>query len=119
MPTTQDKSTDQLEQKAPELSIDIVEGTNRGAHWTLDKESVSIGRGLENDVILGEDSHVSRSHFELNYLNGHWTVSDSDSCNGAYMKLSSQFFRIVNCVDIYQSSLLQIGKTSLSLKWAA
>lgn len=118
MSTSTDQIAEHLDERIPELRIDVVGGPHRGDHWKLKQNHISIGRGKNNDVILGEDAHLSRSHLVLTFLDGSWTVSDSDSCNGTYMKLSSQFLKIVNRVDVYQSSLLQIGRTSITMKWA-
>ena len=103
--------------ETPELSIDVVTGPHSGEHWTTDKEHVSIGRSPKNDFMLGGDVHVSRCHLVLAFMNGCWTVSDSDSCNGTYLKLSSEFCKVVNRVDLYQDSVVHVGETSLSLSW--
>ncbi|HEY4243925.1 MAG TPA: FHA domain-containing protein [Kofleriaceae bacterium] len=44
-------------------------------------KSYTIGRGVDNDVVLG-DIAVSRKHFDLHFDNGSWVIVDRGSGNG-------------------------------------
>lgn len=46
--------------------------------------TVSVGRALDNDVILDHPS-VSRHHARLSPRSGHWLVEDTDSTHGTYV----------------------------------
>jgi predicted component of type VI protein secretion system len=45
---------------------------------------VSLGRALDNDVVL-DDPRVSRYHAELRYAVDGWSVHDLGSTNGTYV----------------------------------
>ena len=111
------EKTQRIERASRELSIDVLTGPHKGETWHLAQDKISIGRGLENDVVLGDDSTISRTHVTLDYSNGRWTVNDLKSTNGTFLELSSQFFKIINQTDLHQASLLQLGKTNLRLRW--
>ena len=55
-----------------------------GAVYSLEEDVVSIGRGLENSIVV-EDSRVSRQHAMLNQSSGHWTIRDENSTNGTFV----------------------------------
>lgn len=56
-----------------------------GAHVIpLESTTLTIGRGLNNDIIL-EDTRVSRHHAELRYQGRRFWVSDSGSTNGTFV----------------------------------
>ena len=50
---------------------------------TID-DSLSIGRGSDNDVVLGS-KEISRNHAVLSVLNGKLYLKDLDSSNGSYI----------------------------------
>ncbi|MGH2537267.1 MAG: protein kinase domain-containing protein [Candidatus Promineifilaceae bacterium] len=47
----------------------------------LAKDTVTIGRSLENDVVLPDD-HVSRYHVRLQRMRGRWRLLDLETPNG-------------------------------------
>ena len=49
-----------------------------------DVASVTIGRALDNDVIL-DDASVSRHHARLVSREGHWQLEDLDSTRGTFV----------------------------------
>jgi two-component system cell cycle response regulator len=55
-----------------------------GRRHVLDKESLTIGRDRENDIVLDSDS-VSRRHARIEHRNGAIHVTDLDSTNGTYV----------------------------------
>ena len=63
----------------------LVLDTPQGAHTIpLESTLLSVGRGLNNDVIL-EDARVSRHHAELRYKTRRFWVSDLGSTNGTFV----------------------------------
>src|SRR5262245_60386096 len=59
--------------------------TPGGAHVIpLESTQLTIGRGLNNDIIL-EDTRVSRHHAQLRYRSKRFWVADLSSTNGTYV----------------------------------
>ena len=71
--------------------------TTEGATWQLNaltealgdltlsvSDSLSVGRGSDNDVVLGS-KQVSRNHAVLSVLNGELYVNDLESSNGTFI----------------------------------
>ena len=52
--------------------------------YPLRGADVSLGRGLENAIVL-EDRRISRSHARLTANKGHWTIHDEGSTNGTFV----------------------------------
>ncbi len=50
-------------------------------HFRVEGLSITIGRGYQNDVVLG-DSHISANHLRLDTTEGGWQLTDLDSLNG-------------------------------------
>ena len=45
----------------------------------------TIGRGVENDIVLPGDMRVSRHHAEVTERDGDWVLVDLRSRNGSYL----------------------------------
>ncbi len=65
-------------------------------------DSLSVGRGNDNDVVLGS-KEVSRNHAVLSTLNGQLYVKDLDSSNGTFINDER--------IEGNKSSLLQVDDT--------
>lgn len=65
-------------------------------------ESLSVGRGSDNDVVLGS-KQVSRNHAILSVLDGQLYVKDLDSSNGTFINNER--------IEGNKSSLLQVDDT--------
>ena len=63
------------------FSLTIAQGKGRGQRFSFDTESVTIGRGAENDVVLN-DAGVSRLHARIEKQPNGWTLLDNGSANG-------------------------------------
>ena len=61
--------------------LTIAEGKGRGQKFQFDAESVTIGRGAENDVVLN-DAGVSRTHARIERKSASWMLLDNGSANG-------------------------------------
>jgi predicted component of type VI protein secretion system len=51
--------------QAMKISIEVVQGHHAGFRQSFEKGRWTVGRGPENDLILGQDIKVSRSHLEI------------------------------------------------------
>jgi hypothetical protein len=78
----------------------IVDGRR---HIELAQSVVSIGRGLDNDIIL-EDPRVSRRHAQLRLRFGHYVVYDLDSRGGTQVN----GYPVVECV-LHSGDVLSLG----------
>lgn len=56
-------------------------GRNAGKEISIKREAFFIGRGPNNNLVL-EDRSVSRKHAVLNYMDGHFILSDLKSTKG-------------------------------------
>ncbi|MCA8920222.1 MAG: trypsin-like peptidase domain-containing protein [Planctomycetes bacterium] len=64
--------------------LDFQDGPHAGKIVSFDKETISIGRADDADLILREMG-VSWKHAELRLRDGHYWVVDSGSTNGTYV----------------------------------
>jgi hypothetical protein len=90
------------------FKVDVMKGPHAGATYTFDKATVSIGRGPENDIILSNDSRVSRQHAEIK-LNGQ---------DYYILNLSQKNFVLLNGARVQSERLdpdcvIQVGETEL------
>jgi pSer/pThr/pTyr-binding forkhead associated (FHA) protein len=73
---------------APDLDdaarFEFVSGPRKGASVAIDRQIFFIGRSRNNNLIL-TDRSVSRKHAVLNYLDGHFVLSDLDSYWGVHL----------------------------------
>jgi two-component system cell cycle response regulator len=60
------------------------EGKEIGRRYDLEKESILIGRGPDNDIVLDLDT-VSRRHARIDRKGGRTTLTDLQSTNGTYI----------------------------------
>src|SRR5689334_8461368 len=66
------------------FTLRIVEGPGRGRRFRFDGQSVAIGRGAENDVVLN-DAAVSRAHARIERRGAAWVLLDRASANGTHL----------------------------------
>ncbi len=89
-----------------ELRIEQGEGV--GNMYKLHKETTSIGRALECDIVL-EDFAVSRLHITISKNNNVYTVKDEGSANGT--KLNGQLINKYQPVPLQFNDRIQVGQT--------
>ncbi len=64
---------------------ELVMQTASGGHtFPIESNLVTIGRGLNNDIIL-EDPRISRQHAQLRYKSRRFLIADQGSTNGTYV----------------------------------
>ena len=70
---------------APAARARLLLTTSSGTHVIpLDSTLMTIGRGLNNDIIL-EDARVSRNHAQLRYRSRRFWLTDLGSTNGTFV----------------------------------
>lgn len=70
---------------APAARARLLMATPASTHVIpLDSTSMTIGRGLNNDIIL-EDARVSRNHAQLRYKSRRFWLTDLGSTNGTFV----------------------------------
>ncbi|NWG21974.1 MAG: DUF3662 domain-containing protein [Chloroflexi bacterium] len=70
---------------APAARARLLLATANGAHVIpLDSTLLTIGRGLNNDIVL-EDARVSRNHAQLRYRSRRFWLTDMGSTNGTFV----------------------------------
>lgn len=75
-----------------------------------DRERLSVGRVDHNDVPLGWDGEVSRTHAQLELIGGEWTLLDDGlSRNGSFVNGE----RILGRRRLIDGDTLRLGRTML------
>lgn len=75
----------QGQQRQPGTSAELLMQTVNGAHaFPLDSNLVTIGRGLNNDIVL-EDPRISRQHAQIRFKSRRFLIADQGSTNGTYV----------------------------------
>ena len=96
---------------APKLPFLFVEaGKDRGKEFILQEGETSIGRGIDNDVILADVS-VSRRHFRLISERGQITLRDLGSGNGTQVN-----GRRAHVEALADGDRIELGETILVLR---
>ena len=69
----------------PEKPVLLInEGEKAGQRWTIQTDTVVIGRGSECDLLLPE-RQVSRQHIRIQRVDDRYTVEDLESKNGTWI----------------------------------
>ena len=85
----------------PRLDFDL----NNGAIMTFSQPEITIGRGLDNDILL-EDETVSLNHARIYLLNKSWMIEDSQSTNGTF--LNDEILHLA--VILVDQDLIKVGE---------
>lgn len=62
-------------------TLRMLNGAGKDRVFTIRAAVTTIGRGLENDLVL-DSTDVSRDHARIEYRDGQWFLIDLDSTNG-------------------------------------
>jgi pSer/pThr/pTyr-binding forkhead associated (FHA) protein len=87
----------------------IMQKTNQ--RFPLGQTVMTIGRRGDNQIVLDNDSKVSRQHASITWQADHYVVQDLGSGNGTYV--NSQ--RIITPHSLKPGDLLQLGQTIFEL----
>ena len=66
------------------ISLSIYKGKGKVEKVPLEKETVTIGRHPDNDIVV-DDQRISGEHLKLTLVNNEWTLNDLDSTNGTFV----------------------------------
>lgn len=101
-------------QQRPEIKIklSVVKGPHSGQVFQLNKPVITIGRGLENDVVLMNDPQISRSHVKVAIVDRDLEIINLSSKNAILVQGESvQKWKIVN------NSNFTIGDSELKVEY--
>ena len=65
-------------------SLLVVRGANVGTHYLIRQAKQRIGREVHCEICL-DDTETSRTHAELDFADGRYTLRDLDSSNGTFV----------------------------------
>jgi len=68
----------------PRAALRPMEGDLAGRDLPLTKTLISVGRGLDNDLVI-DDQRVSRHHAQITFRYGHYLLRDQRSTNGTFV----------------------------------
>ena len=68
----------------PRASLRPLAGDLAGRDFPLTKTLISIGRGLDNDLVI-DDPRVSRHHAQITFRHSHYLLRDQRSTNGTFV----------------------------------
>ena len=87
----------------PPASLRPLAGDMSDRDFPLTKALLSIGRGLENDLVI-DDPRVSRHHAQITFRHGHYLLRDLRSTNGTFVNKQP-----VEAVVLAPGDLVSIG----------
>ena len=99
-------------ERLPEADLVVIaQDGSPGRRYALSKPTMTVGSG-NTDICLRKDPYVSPVHAELSYRNGRFSVRDSGSENGVFVRLSGS-------VALNSGDLLLLGLAVLRFETVA
>lgn len=93
-------------------SLLVVRGANVGTHYLIRQAKQRIGRDVHCEIHL-DDTETSRTHAEIQFVDGNYMLRDLDSSNGTFVNGS----RIVQH-QLFVGDRIQIGRQLMLFKLA-
>lgn len=90
-------------QTPPPASLSPLLGDLAGREFPISKTLLSIGRGLDNDLVI-DDPRVSRHHAQITFRHGHYLLRDLRSTNGSFVNSQS-----IEAVVLAPGDVVSIG----------
>lgn len=90
-----------------EVSIVIASGPMAGSETLIEKSRVTLGRGMDADVVL-DDASVSSQHAALELFDGGYRLRDLGSTNGVRVNGAH-----VNVADLKHGDRFELGSLAL------
>jgi len=100
---------------SPTIIIEEISRGHKMLHrYKLSKESITIGRGYDNDVILS-DPHICPNHMHIDFVQGTWVVSDQNSINGCFLENPKSKKHNADQHIINDGDVITVGKSQLRI----
>jgi hypothetical protein len=85
-----------------------------GRDYRLYEGRNTIGKGMNNSIIITNDPAISSNHLMLLYNNSNYYISDEMSGNGT--KINGEFIRPKDAINLNDGDLIEIGHTVLKFR---
>ncbi len=103
------------EKQATEIIIEEVSKGHKLLHrHKSTKKQIHIGRDYHNDIILS-DPHICPSHVSLEFIDGHWHVTDHQTVNGTFVENPKQKKHDANQHIVNDGDIISLGKSQLRI----
>jgi len=106
-----------VEAKEPALELEegppgpgylvVVAGSDKGKTFPLKGRLLYVGRGLQNDIVLSDNS-VSDTHCAIRWIDGKFVIEDLNSKNGTFVN-----DKPVKVADLNSGDKIRIGRVNL------
>ena len=95
-----------------EIKLTVLKGPHAGQSFVLSKQSFSIGRGPENEIILLNDAKISRQHAKIQVVNQDIEIVNLSSKNQIFVGTESiQKWKLTN------DSIFKIGDSEIKIDY--
>ncbi len=96
------------------LSLEIRSGPHSGHKMNFAQNQISLGRAIENDIVLTNDAKISRKHLELNWFNYQWHFKNLSQKNNLLLNDVAVTEGVINPGD-----RLQVGESEILWQYDA
>lgn len=103
-----------LPSESIKIHVKITAGPHLGEIFVIAKDSFSVGRGAENDIILINDPKLSRNHIKVSLKGSDLHIENLSTRNPIVYKDKTE-----NNVDIKPHDRIKMGDTEMELQWNA
>jgi tetratricopeptide (TPR) repeat protein len=94
------------------LLIKVTGGPHKGESFTITKQPFSIGRNADNDVVLPNDSKISRNHVTVNKRESSFVIENLSKRNPILQDNQPK-----SKIELYSGQKFQIGESELEFNW--
>lgn len=94
------------------LLIKVTGGPHKGESFTITKQPFSIGRNADNDVVLPNDSKISRNHVTVNKRENSFVVENLSKRNPILQDNQPK-----SKIELFPGQKFQIGESELEFNW--
>jgi hypothetical protein len=89
------------------FSLTILEGPEAGKTFDFDRVQITVGRTMENDVVLPDPS-ISRQHFFIRDKGGAYIIKDLESSNGTKLNGKPIKEEVIRSGDVIQAGKVRL-----------
>jgi len=72
-------------------------------------ENISIGRGINNNIVIDYDKSISGRHCVISYRNGRYFIKDNGSANHTFVNGS----KVTGEAQIFSGNIIKLGRVEL------